>query len=243
MNTSQKKWLSAANGKGAVLAVANNGRQCPDVPKDYAQSLWPNIPWATSVGYGHAKDLFKNMPDKYWTKIINNPNNPKQLPPPGSVIVWDGWSANPFGHIAVVEASSKAGIRVLQQDGTYPWKPIHRAYYPYSWQRIIGWLVPKLNEKGKDMKTNKTALNVAYRLYLGRSPDESAERTYLGMDYDKAIASIAKSKELETKAKLAAKGEYDPVSHLPKPLRSVFVRSVSDDFEPVKQTVYVRRKK
>lgn len=136
------QWKAGAVGRGMNPDGVYN-YQCVDVPKDWAIFLWPNKSWIETVGYGNAKDLFNGMPAGYWNKVANNPNDPNQLPKTGDVVVWNGWAANPYGHIAVVISADQGGVTVVQQDGFNQYAPAAVAYIPWGRYPIIGWLSPK----------------------------------------------------------------------------------------------------
>lgn len=123
---------------------------CVDMPKAYAEHLFPGVGWVTLVGYGDAKDLWGRINENYFTKIPNDPKDPNQLPQPGDIMVFDktpipGYSNtfdNPYGHVGVCDSADKSGYTLLQQSsgtGKKPWL----AYAAWNYRRCLGWYRPK----------------------------------------------------------------------------------------------------
>ena len=155
-----EKWIKGAVGRGMNLDKVY-GYQCVDVVNDYGNTLFGN--WQTTVGRGNAKDKWNIMPTKYWEKIKNDTSKSNQIPQRGDVIVWNGWTANPVGHIAVVESADKSGVNVIQQDGVTNTRPTHRARLPYvlGGKLPIGWLRPKLAPVVSELDKVKAQLKAA----------------------------------------------------------------------------------
>lgn len=135
-------WKKKAIGRHIDVDHAY-GAQCVDVALDYAQYCFPGHSWRELLGYGNAKDLFKASNPKYWSKVVNNPNNAKQVPPQGSVIIYNAFRGNPYGHIAVVDSSNARGVNVIEQNGFNPGGKAFEVFRTYGQLPIIGWLVPK----------------------------------------------------------------------------------------------------
>ena len=70
--------------------------------------------------YGHAKDFFnKKLSDGAVNKARNliQFTNPSTYPPKiGDIIVFDGHSGNPYGHVAIISAVSDKSIEIVQQN-------------------------------------------------------------------------------------------------------------------------------
>jgi len=130
------------------------GLQCPDVIDHFAQVL-TGIPWQQSVGgVQGANQLLDVVPDKFWIRIDNNPNDPGQLPQRGDFLVYAGDQSNPWGHVCAALETSVSGAKVLQQDGFaaphqfvdgawYSAKPAHEAWLGYNQTGtgpLLGWL-------------------------------------------------------------------------------------------------------
>ncbi len=131
-------WLDAAVGKFWNPDNAH-GYQCKDLPDAYCLYLWGN--WVDTVRPGDGKDVFGNSNAEYFIKVANDPSNPAQLPPPGSILSFAGSAAVPEGHTAITESADAAGVNVFQMDG-YRQVAAHRARLSYD--GLIGWLIPKL---------------------------------------------------------------------------------------------------
>lgn len=150
-------WFKTAIGRKMNYDSAY-GLQCVDAVDTYAQDIF-GVPWQTCVGgVGGAKELLDVVPDAYWIRINNNPNDKNLIPQRGDVIVWEGVAGvNPYGHTAVVLSADHFGVDVIQQDGFAPplqyvnnnWysnKPAHKARLAY-WNAgtgyVSGWLRPR----------------------------------------------------------------------------------------------------
>jgi len=131
-------WLDAAVGQYWNPDNAH-GYQCKDLPDAYCLFLWGN--WVDTVRPGNGKDVFDNANPEFFSKVRNDPSNPDQLPPPGSILSFAGSRAVPEGHTAITESSDAAGVNVVQMDG-YKQVAAHRARLSYD--GLIGWLIPKL---------------------------------------------------------------------------------------------------
>ncbi|MFM1791946.1 MAG: hypothetical protein RLZZ252_300 [Bacteroidota bacterium] len=70
--------------------------------------------------YGHAKDFFnKNLSDGAVSKARNLTqftNQSKYKPKVGDIIVFDGHSGNPYGHVAIISVVSDQSIEIVQQN-------------------------------------------------------------------------------------------------------------------------------
>ncbi len=70
--------------------------------------------------YGHAKDFFnKNIADGSLNKgrnlkQFNNPSATK--PRVGDIIIFDGHSGNPYGHVAIISNVAEESIEIIQQN-------------------------------------------------------------------------------------------------------------------------------
>jgi len=151
-----EEWLNSAEGV-KMNPDRRYGLQCVDLVDQYAQDIF-GVPWTDSVGgVAGARQLLDRVPDKFWTRIDNDPNDPALIPARGDVVVFGGDSSNGWGHTAVVLESGVGGIVVIQQDGFaaphqfvdgawYSAKPAHKASLGYEQGgtgAISGWLRPK----------------------------------------------------------------------------------------------------
>jgi hypothetical protein len=159
---------------------------CVDVPKSFAQYLWPNVSWQTSVGYGDAKEMFANASDLYWQKIANTggatPNiDIKQgdvcvygpTPTPG----YTNQYSNPYGHVGVVDSLYAGGVVLIQQESGSGRAPFfHNRDFTFA--PLIGVLRPKVTI-GEDMVDYDTILN-AFVGVLFRNPTAEEVARYNG---------------------------------------------------------------
>jgi hypothetical protein len=133
------------------------GLQCVDLVDQYAQDIF-EVPWSTCVGgVAGAKALLDRVPDEYWIRTDNNPNDPDHIPSQGDVVVFGGSAINEWGHTAVVDYADQNGMWVIQQDGFaapliwadgnwYSNKPAERTwlgYYSNGTGPLSGWLTPR----------------------------------------------------------------------------------------------------
>lgn len=150
------EWLASAPGR-AMNPDGHYGLQCVDLVDQYAQDIF-GVPWPQSVGgVTGAKQLLDRVPDEFWIRTDNNPNDPNAIPSQGDVVVFAGSAINEWGHTAVVDSADQNGMWVVQQDGFaapliwadgnwYSGKPAHRIwlnYYQNGTGSISGWLTPK----------------------------------------------------------------------------------------------------
>ena len=136
-----EKFLAEAPGK---LYNPDNfaGYQCKDLIDAYAMFIFGR-PWSETVRPGNGDQVFANANAAYFTKVANDPRNASQLPPRGAILSFD--YKNGVGHTAIVLASDKGGVDVLQMDGNRQ-IPAERARLSYA--GLIGWLIPKLANDG-----------------------------------------------------------------------------------------------
>jgi len=149
----EEEWLRTAEG----IKMNPDGRfglQCVDPIDEFAQVL-TGVPWPESVGgVNGARELLDRVPDRFWERHDNNPNDPNHLPQRGDWLVYGGDGINPHGHVCAALSVDVAGADVLQQDGYaeprqfvdggwYSAKPMHRARLGWSQPGtgpLLGWL-------------------------------------------------------------------------------------------------------
>lgn len=152
-------WIASAPGR-AMNPDGHYGLQCVDLVDQYAQDIF-GVPWPQSVGgVAGAKQLLDRVPDEFWIRTDNNPNDPNLIPSKGDVVVFSGSALNQWGHTAVVESADVNGMWVVQQDGFaqpliwadgswYSNKPAHRIWLGYTSNGtgpLAGWLTPKTHK-------------------------------------------------------------------------------------------------
>lgn len=94
---------------------------------------------------GNAKDLFANADPSRFQKIVNNPNDPNQLPQPGDWFVFgpEPWNGG-LGHVGMVVSAVVNSFVGLEQnnpaDNHTVREVTHATGNPYA--GMIGWLRP-----------------------------------------------------------------------------------------------------
>ena len=124
---------------------ADGSLDCVDVPEDWCQFLWPGVTVGQTLGYGNAKDHYKNASETYFDKLPANASAQ-----PGDIPVWDATPYNTFGHIAVNITPSDGDLTVVEQN-TYTQEPVTKA--TRSRNNLIGLLRPKGVDMGQDIWT------------------------------------------------------------------------------------------
>lgn len=111
-------------------------------------------------------------------------------------------------------------------------------------------LAKAIMKGGEDM-ISIGGLNRIYRLRLGRAPDASAKKTYVGkMTEDAVDSSVMKSKEYKDLVAAAKKGKVNITRFAPEDIRNVTPELVpekvakpgSAEYVEVKETLYRRKK-
>lgn len=155
-NPEVEEWIRTADGIKMDPDGAY-GNQCVDLVDAFGEALF-GVPWNVCVGgVNGARELLDAAPDKYWTRVDNDPNDPNLLPPRGAVVVTSGDSSQPWGHTYVCMEATTSGSKAMQQDGFaaplkfvnggwYSDKPAHIADLPWEapgMGHTLGWLIPK----------------------------------------------------------------------------------------------------
>lgn len=131
-----------------VSLVVNNARA-------YAEYLFPSVTWTTIFPpVPAAKDLLNDANPSFFEKIINDHNNPNQLPVQGDIMVFDatpqsGYTNtfnNPYGHTGICESAYPTGYTLLQQNSPYSGAPVNATHYAWNYRPCIGWLHPIIQE-------------------------------------------------------------------------------------------------
>ncbi|MFC1734389.1 CHAP domain-containing protein, partial [candidate division KSB1 bacterium] len=120
--------------------------QCVEfVKRYYSNYLHHNMP----NSYGHAKDFFiKGLSKGNINKERNlkqYSNKEKTKPSVNDIIVFDGWSRNRYGHIAIVSEVKNKQIEIIQQNvGKRSRQKLKlkkkRDYWSIKDSRVLGWL-------------------------------------------------------------------------------------------------------
>lgn len=147
--------MSYQNFKSSVYNKIIGDGQCVALivnnSKAYAEYLFPGITWTTIFPpVPAAKQLLDDANPKYFEKIINNHNDPNQLPIQGDIMVFDatpkvGYTNNynnPYGHVGICESAYPTGYVLLQQNSPYEHAPVNSTHYDWKYRPCLGWLRP-----------------------------------------------------------------------------------------------------
>jgi uncharacterized protein YukE len=110
-------WAHSILGKHVDMDGLH-GAQCVDLVNNFANKLFPGVPWSKTVGATEwAKDMFVNANGTYFDKLPVG-----SIPNPGDIVCIAGNPGNGgAGHVAVVETVGSNGqIRVVEQNGNNP---------------------------------------------------------------------------------------------------------------------------
>jgi surface antigen len=120
--------------------------QCVEFVKRYYYEFFNHkMPNAS----GHAKDFFdKSLPDKAFNikrGLMQYRNVRQYKPQVHDILVYDGYSGNRFGHVAIVSAVSDSEIEIIQQNmGLQSRLKIPLVQFYQYWTvadyNILGWL-------------------------------------------------------------------------------------------------------
>lgn len=150
-------WINQSIGKH-YNPDGTYGYQCKDYADAYATAVFGG--WVNTLRPNNAKDAFDGANPDFFHKIRNNPNDQNLIPEAGDIIVYNGWSANPYGHIAVVLDANIFGVMVVEQDG-FLQIPARKIFYAYGKLPIIGWLQPKYQAEAQVVQVDHTWRKVA----------------------------------------------------------------------------------
>lgn len=147
--------MSYSTFKNSVIGKQVGDGECVSLVVNnaaaYAEFLYPGVSWPSIFGpVTGAKDLFNSASSAYWTKIVNDHNNPNQVPLQGDVMVFDatphvGYSNtfnNPYGHTGICESADANGYVLLQQNAPAFKQAVNATAYGWKMRPCIGWLRP-----------------------------------------------------------------------------------------------------
>ncbi|MBT8232830.1 MAG: CHAP domain-containing protein [Saprospiraceae bacterium] len=140
--------LNNVSGRNTSYDGYNMGLlyQCVEYVKRYYYYIYDHkMPDA----YGHAKELFdKSLPDLKLNKkrgLYQLKNGSVYRPLPGDILVFDGNSSNPYGHVGIVTLSKGSKCEIIQQNvgvktrATYKVTKIDNKYFVLD-DDILGWM-------------------------------------------------------------------------------------------------------
>jgi hypothetical protein len=134
------QWLEAQLGKKLDFDKLYGG-QCVDLFNYYYQFITGRHPYGDNYGVAGAKDLW-NVANSRLTKIVNNVNDPNQIPQPGDILVYNSRWGGGYGHVEFVISANASGVTVIGQNMLGKLDPVSKT--TRSWGSIasglIGWL-------------------------------------------------------------------------------------------------------
>ena len=139
--------------KNSVLGKVIGDSQCVALvvnnPQAYVEALYPGVAWETIIPpVEDAKDLTANA--AYFETIINDHNNPNQVPVQGDIMVFGATPAlgyantfnNPDGHCGVCDSASPTGYALLQQNSPNSGSPANVTDYAWHFRPCEKWFHP-----------------------------------------------------------------------------------------------------
>jgi hypothetical protein len=129
------------------------GVECVTLCWDYANALFPGVSIKDTIGLGNANTLLSTN-RTYFTPVVNNHNDPNQLPSAGDVMVFgatpaDGYTntfVNPDGHAGICDSASPSGYSLLQQNAPTTGDAVNVTNYPWNFRPCLGWLHPEAEQ-------------------------------------------------------------------------------------------------
>jgi hypothetical protein len=126
------------------------GGQCVDLFRQYVKDV---LDKPQPKGVQGAKDFWKNYSTdanlkNNFTKIANTP---EAVPQKGDVIIWDSWTGNDFGHVAIFLDGDVNSFTSLDQN--YPTlSKVTKTKHNYTIPKVLGWLRPKVDVNTEMLK-------------------------------------------------------------------------------------------
>ena len=109
-----------------------------DTPENIGECVGLVEKWLDVNGklhiWGNARELLVNADVRSYRVFKNNPTN---VPPAGSIIVWDGTWGNGFGHTAVVIAGNMNHFVSFEQNNPVGHPP---TVVEHDYQGVLGWI-------------------------------------------------------------------------------------------------------
>lgn len=120
------------------------GAQCFDFFNFYYQTVTGRNPYSDGAGVPNAYQIY-DIDFPGWTRVANDMNDPNQLPPQGSVIVYDGGlpGSEGAGHVAVIDYADSKNVTVWDQN----WGGMYVHHQSHMWTgHERGWLIPNFDQ-------------------------------------------------------------------------------------------------
>lgn len=128
-----EQFFEKYNGKGIDFDGAF-GNQCVDLYRQYVKEVIQALQSAPVVG---AKDIWVTY-DKKAFKAIKN--TPKGIPQLGDIVIWQAFSGNKYGHVAIFSKGTAKTFTSFDQN--YPVGSLCH-FQKHYYNNVIGWLHPK----------------------------------------------------------------------------------------------------
>jgi len=134
------QFVKKYEGKG-VDWDGHYGIQCVDLFRQYVNDVLgtpqpKGVIGAKDFWYNYSKDI--NL-SNHFTKHVNTLN---AVPQEGDVIIWNSWSTNRYGHIAIYLSGNVWNLTTFDQNWGYP-RTCKKVKHNYLRPKILGWLRPR----------------------------------------------------------------------------------------------------
>jgi len=131
-----KKYL----GKG-IDFDGSNGNQCVDLFRQYNKEVLEIKQPKGVIGAVDFYTKFESDPilGENFMKI---PNTPTGVPQESDVMIWDQWTGNPYGHVAIFITGDANKFISLDQNWNNV-KKVQEIEHSYTKPKVLGWLRPK----------------------------------------------------------------------------------------------------
>jgi len=195
--------------------------ECLSIVKLYIKECFGINPPAS--GSGSAYGYWSNFPDPLGTVFKKVPNTPDLVPKKGWIVVWKPWSANKYGHIAIVdEGSTKTVLKNFAQNWTS--RVFQRESQNYN--NVVGFLVPikENNMPDKCPEQRDAWWNASTKIIkaiLGNKSvsDDKNKADYMPKRVDEAIekhdelkSNLTKEKQARVKKEEELNAKIDSIS-------------------------------
>jgi hypothetical protein len=177
------KTEALAQGKYLTVQGITNpyGVECVTLDWAYANFLFPGVSIKQSITTGNANTLFADANPVQFTKVLNNRNDPNQIPPQGAIIVFgatpaEGYSStfkNVNGHTGIVDSATTKGVYILQQNAPAIGEGVNVEFFNWNYMPCIGWLIPITSAPTPPPSSIKTAKVIA-DVMVRSAPNENA---------------------------------------------------------------------
>lgn len=157
-----------------VSEIVNNSRA-------YIEALWPGVSWTQLIAsVNGANQLMTAFNPAYFDVVVNDHNNPNQLPPVGAIMVFDHTPAtfpdghettnkfvNPYGHDGIADGNiSNSGFDLAQQNAPSTGQGFNVTHYDWNYRLCMGWAIPKVGTTPAPIPAPAPAPGTGHTVYL-----------------------------------------------------------------------------